>query len=71
MNIPKPSGNELRMANHHWLDHYDYDGHYFGRVILQWCPVAQKWAHSGMVGTNSYVHVTEYWKYVCKQEIPE
>lgn len=69
--IPQPPNNEIRQSNHYWLDHYDCDGHYFERIILQWAPSAKRWCHSGNVGTGMYVPITEYWKIVCKQDIPE
>ncbi len=69
--IPRPPGYEQKQGEHHWLDIFDCDGHYFGRVILQWAPSAQKWCHSGNLGTGMYCEqVNEYWKYVCKQEMP-
>lgn len=67
---PQPPGNEIKLANHHWLDHYDSDGHYFGRIVLQWNPGAKRWSHSGNVGTSMYVS-TRHWKYVCTCSIPE
>ena len=54
MSFPTPPKHELKSANHHWLDVYDSDGHYFERVIRQWAPQAQKWCHSGNVGTGIY-----------------
>lgn len=71
MNIPKPPIHHIKNAEHHWLDIFDCDGHYFGRVILQWNPGIQLWSHSGNVGTGMYVPVNEYWKYVCYQSMPE
>lgn len=70
LNEPVPPGYEIRAAGHHWLDHYDSDGHYFGRVVLQWNPAAKKWSHSGNVGTGMYV-ITSNWKYVAPCPIPE
>lgn len=67
---PKPPINHIRFAGHHWLDDYDSDGHFFERVVLQWNPGAQRWSHSGMVGTGSYVN-TSYWRYVGPCPIPE
>lgn len=69
-NEPKPPEAQARIAGHHWLDDYDSDGHYFGRVVLQWNPGAQRWSHSGMVATGSYVD-TAHWRYVCSCSIPE
>lgn len=67
---PKPKGHELRTAGHHWLDDFDMDGHFFGRIVLQWNPGAQRWSHSGNVATGMYVDTT-YWQYVCPCSIPE
>ena len=69
--IPQPPNQFLKTGEHHWLDHYDCDGHYFGRVILQWAPSAKQWVHSGNLATGQYVFVTEYWQYVCHQPMPE
>ena len=70
VNEPKPPTKYLRTADHHWLDDYDCDGHYFGRIVLQWNPGAERWSHSGMVATGSYVD-TKNWRYVCHCPIPE
>lgn len=67
---PKPPGREMLIAGHHWLDEYDMDGHFFGRIVLQWNPGAKRWSHSGMVATGSYVDTT-YWRYVAPCPIPE
>jgi hypothetical protein len=72
MTYPTPPTFQIKQAEHHWLDIFDSDGHYFGRVILQWAPSAKKWCHSGNVGTDIYLeNVDENWKYVCKQEMPK
>lgn len=70
LNEPVPPGYEIRAGGHHWLDRYDSDGHYFGRVVLQWNPGAKKWSHSGNVGSNMFVN-TSNWKYVAPCPIPE
>lgn len=67
---PRPPGREIRLAGHHWLDDFNMDGQFCGRVVLQWNPGAKRWSHSGMVGTGSYVD-TSYWKYVGPCPIPE
>lgn len=67
---PKPLGYDVRLAGHHWLDDYDMDGHFFGRVVLQWNPGVERWSHSGNVATGMYVDTT-YWRYVCPCPIPE
>jgi hypothetical protein len=71
LKMPTPPLFESKQANHYWLDIFDCDGHYFGRVILQWAPGAKKWCHSGNLGTDIYVPVSEHWKLVCKQEMPD
>jgi hypothetical protein len=53
----------LKTADHHWIDKYTYDGEYQETVVLQWAPGAQKWCHSGEVGTGIYAYIGENWKY--------
>ena len=67
---PLPPMSYVRRAEHHWLDEYDSDGHYHGRIVLQWNPGAQRWSHSGMLATNSYIN-TKFWKYVGHCPMPE
>lgn len=67
---PTPPTKNLKSADHHWLDIYDSDGHYFGRVVLQWNPAAKRWSHSGMLATNSYID-TKHWEYVGLCPMPE
>lgn len=64
-----PPNNELKLANHHWLEVWDSDGHFFEFVVLQWNPVAKRWSHSGNVATGLYVN-TEGWRYSCKCPLP-
>lgn len=59
---PIPPKWHARTAEHHWLLNTDMDGHTFGLVVLQWCPSARRWTHSGNVGTGMYVP-TKYWVY--------
>jgi len=58
-----PPLHHSKLALHHWLDAFDCDGRYEGRIVLQWNPGALRWSHSGNVGTGHYVD-TKYWKYV-------
>lgn len=67
---PKPPVLHLRTAGHHWLDIYDIDGHYFGRVVLQWQPGVQKWCHSGDVATGCDL-TTRNWRYVAPCPMPD
>lgn len=67
---PTPPANMMKMAEHHWLDNYDSDGHYFGTFVLQWAPGANRWCHSGNVGTGMYVN-TQCWKYNSHCKMPE
>lgn len=61
---PNPKAGE-----HHWLEVRDSDGHSFGLVVAQWNPGAQRWSHSGMVGTGLYLS-TEHWRYVARCPLP-
>ena len=67
---PKPPSKYLRTAEHHWLDIFDGDGHFFGMVVLQWAPGAQRWCHSGNVGTGMFVP-TQNWRYKTHCQMPE
>ena len=69
-NEPTPPPNHIRHCGHHWLDVFNSDGEYGGRVILQWNASVMRWSNSGMVGTGIYIN-TGGWKYVCSQEIPD
>lgn len=69
--IPQPPGWMAMQAGHHWLDHFDSDGHFHGTVVLQWAPSAKKWCHSGNVGTGMYVDVTEHWRYSAECPMPD
>lgn len=64
---PVPPKWHIRLAGHHWLLKKDMDGHIYGLIVLQWCPSARRWSHSGNVGTDIYVP-TKYWEY--KEECP-
>ena len=66
----KPPTQYLKGADHHWLEVLDTDGHSFGLIVLQWNPGAQRWSHSGMVGTGIYVDTTCY-RYVGLCPMPE
>lgn len=59
-----------KAAEHHWLEVFDSDGHSFGLVVAQWNPGAQKWSHSGYVGSGLYLD-TRYWRYVAPCQMPE
>lgn len=65
---PVPPKNQ-RSAGHHWLEKRDIDGHTFGLVVLQWCPGAKRWSHSGHVGSDIYVD-TSYWLYEAPCPMP-
>lgn len=67
---PTPPAKYLKMADHHWLEVLDYDGHSFGVVVLQWNPQAKRWSHSGMVGTSIYIDTSCY-KYLQYCPVPE
>jgi hypothetical protein len=67
---PFPPGHHIRLADHHWLERCDCDGHSFGLVVLQWNPGAKRWSHSGYVGTGFYVDTT-YWKYIAICPLPD
>jgi hypothetical protein len=67
---PKPPGHHAKLGGHHWLEVFDTDGHSFGLVVLQWNPGAQRWSHSGNVGTGMYLD-TRSWKYVADCPMPE
>ena len=66
----KPPVKDLKRAEHHWLEVLDSDGHSFGLIVLQWNPGAQRWSHSGMVGTGIYVD-TSYYRYVAQCPMPD
>ena len=66
---PAPPLKYSKSAGHHWLDAFDCDGHYKGRIVLQWNPGAKRWSHSGHVGSNIYVNA-RYWKYIGHCEMP-
>jgi hypothetical protein len=59
-----------KAANHHWLQQVDFDGNLGETVVLQWNPGAQRWSHSGNVGTGIYIN-TEGWRYVAPCPMPE
>lgn len=67
---PLPPGHHQRLAEHHWLDAFDIDGHFKGTVVLQFNPAVKRWSHSGDVGTGIYVN-TKYWKYRCPCPMPD
>jgi hypothetical protein len=67
---PKPPVNMIKQAEHHWLDSYDSDGHFFGTYVLQWAPGVNRWCHSGNVGTGMYVN-TYYWSYNSHCKMPD
>ena len=66
-----PPNYHIKLAGHHWLEKIDMDGHSFGLIVLQWNPGAQKWSHSGNVGTGAYVEVPDSWKYIAECPMPE
>lgn len=62
-----PKGQKL--GGHHWLQEVDFDGRVMDTVVLQWNPGAQRWSHSGHVGTGVYVD-TKGWKYLAPCPMP-
>lgn len=52
-----------KVADHHWLEEMDGDGHSFGLLVAQWNPGAKRWSHSGNVGSGVYLY-TQHWRYV-------
>lgn len=66
---PQPPGYKVRMADHHWLEKIDSDGHRLGLVVLQWNPSAKRWSHSGYAGAGVYVD-TRDWAYVAECPLP-
>lgn len=60
---------QSKLGGHHWLIEYDYDGRAKDTVVLQWAPGAQRWCHSGNLGTGQYVD-TQGWKYLCPCKMP-
>lgn len=60
---PSPAPPNIKMADHHWLEVMDSDGHSFGLVVAQWNPGAKRWSHSGNVATGMYLD-TQLWRYV-------
>lgn len=67
---PKPPKQFLKQGEHHWLNHIDFDGRVHETIVLQWNPVAQRWSHSGHVGTGTYVD-TNGWEYVAHCPMPK
>lgn len=66
---PTPPQRFLKMAEHHWLEVLDSDGHSFGLIVLQWAPGAKHWCYSGNVGSNLPRH-TAYYRYVAHCPMP-
>lgn len=62
-----PKGKKL--GGHHWLQEVDFDGRVMDTVVLQWNPGAQRWSHSGHVGTGIYVD-TKGWNYLAPCPMP-
>lgn len=69
-NSPTPGSFHQRIAGHHWLEMFDFDGRSGGVVVLQWNPGAQRWSHSGLVATGHYIDTSNY-KYVKPCLLPE
>lgn len=67
---PQPPANGMKMAGHHWIQLRDYEGRQTDLVVLQWCPGAKRWSHSGNVGTDMYVN-TKGATYFCSCPMPE
>lgn len=65
-----PVPKNIKQAEHCWLEVKDSDGHSFGPVVAQWNPKAQKWSHSGDVGTGRYLN-TEFWEYIAPCPFPK
>lgn len=66
---PVPIGFHAKLAGYHWLQEVDFDGRVMDTVVLQWNPGAQRWSHSGHVGTGIYVD-TKGWKYLAPCPMP-
>lgn len=49
---PRPVGNQIAEAGHHWIDAVDFDGRSHGLIVLQWQPHVQRWCHSGDIATG-------------------
>lgn len=69
-NLPEPKPPHPKSADHHWLQIRDFDGHDMGTVVLQWNPCAQRWSHSGDVGTGYYIN-TNGWVYIAPCPMPQ
>lgn len=67
---PQPPAKYMRRGDHHWLEVLDFDGRAQGLVVAQWNPGAQKWSHSGYVGSGIYLD-TRGWRYVAHCPMPE
>lgn len=66
----QPPARYLKAAEHHWIEDIDSDGHLMQIVVLQWNPGAQRWSHSGYVGTGLYVCVGPKSKWLAHCPMP-
>lgn len=69
--LPVPLGDEIRLAGHHWLAEYTYDGHFLGFRVLQWQPAVKLWCHSGQSAMGRSAGVTGNWRYCQPCPMPE
>lgn len=66
---PKPPGNHIADAGHHWLDEIDFDGRSCGLRVMQWQPGVKRWCVSGDCATGRDVD-TRGWQYIANCPTP-
>jgi hypothetical protein len=70
-----PPPQFMKMAENHWIA--KREGQYSGSnsiieiFVLQWNPGAQRWSHSGLVGTGMYVMLYDNFEWYAYCPLPE